>query len=126
MKKFILVVLFLFVKVVIFAQGETNIWYFGNKAGLDFNSGSPVALLDSQMNTREGCATISNSAGQLLFYTDGITVWNKNHIEMPNGKLYLAGIFVQRSFNDLRARDFVQEVSRLTYKYINDRQISKN
>ncbi|WP_373545543.1 serine hydrolase [Chamaesiphon sp.] len=43
-------------------------------------------------------------------------------IEMPNGKLYLAGIFVKRSFNDLRARDFVQAVSRLTYKYINDRQ----
>jgi beta-lactamase class A len=44
---------------------------------------------------------------------------------MPNGKLYLAGIFVNRSFNDLRARDFVQQVSKLTYNYINDRQISK-
>ncbi len=71
--------------VVTFAQGESNIWYFGNKAGMDFNSGSPVPLNDGQINTVEGCATISNSAGQLLFYTDGITVWNRNHVMMTNG-----------------------------------------
>jgi hypothetical protein len=34
---------------------------------------------------QEGCATISNSSGQLLFYTDGITVYNRNHQVMPNG-----------------------------------------
>lgn len=67
------------------AQGEANIWYFGNKAGLDFNSGVPVALTNGQLNTEEGCATLSNSAGQLLFYTDGITVFNKNHQVMLNG-----------------------------------------
>ena len=27
-----------------FAQKEAAIWYFGYYAGLDFNSGSPVAL----------------------------------------------------------------------------------
>jgi len=69
----------------LYAQGEANIWYFGNKAGLDFNSGSPVALTDGQMVTVEGCAAISNTLGQLLFYTNGITVWNKNHQIMPNG-----------------------------------------
>ncbi len=57
------------------AQGEANIWYFGQNAGLDFNSGSPVALLDGQINTYEGCAIISTSDGQLLFYTDGITIY---------------------------------------------------
>ena len=67
------------------AQGEANIWYFGQNAGLDFNSGSPVALTNGQLVTDEGCATISNSSGQLLFYTDGITVYNKNHVVMING-----------------------------------------
>jgi len=67
------------------AQGEANIWYFGQNAGLDFNSGSPVALTNGQLVTDEGCATISNSSGQLLFYTDGITVYNKNHSVMFNG-----------------------------------------
>lgn len=67
------------------AQGEANIWYFGQNAGLDFNSGSPVALINGQLVTDEGCATISNSNGQLLFYTDGITVYNRNHVIMVNG-----------------------------------------
>lgn len=67
------------------AQREANIWYFGKNAGLDFNTGVPVPLTDGQMSTFEGCATISNASGQLLFYTDGITVWNKNHKIMSNG-----------------------------------------
>lgn len=54
-------------------------------AGLDFNSGSPVVINDSQMITYEGCSTISNENGKLLFYTDGYRVWNKNHQMMPNG-----------------------------------------
>ncbi|WP_218841800.1 T9SS type B sorting domain-containing protein [Winogradskyella ursingii] len=68
-----------------FAQNEANIWYFGNNAGLDFNSGSPVVLTDGQLATLEGCSTISDSDGNLLFYSDGITVWNKNHSVMVNG-----------------------------------------
>lgn len=68
-----------------FAQKEANIWYFGNNAGLDFNSGSPVALTDGAMQTQEGCASIANTIGELLFYTDGTTVWNKNHVPMLNG-----------------------------------------
>ena len=68
-----------------FSQGEANIWYFGQNAGLDFNSGSPVALTNGQLGTYEGCATISSSSGELLFYTDGITVYNKNHSIMVNG-----------------------------------------
>ena len=67
------------------AQKEANIWYFGSEAGLDFNSGSPVALTDGVMNTAEGCASISDENGNLLFYTDGITIWNANHDATPNG-----------------------------------------
>lgn len=37
------------------------------------------------MNTGEGCAVMSTNSGQLLFYTDGITVWDRNHDIMPNG-----------------------------------------
>ncbi len=68
-----------------FAQQEAAIWYFGDNAGLDFNSGVPVPLLDGQIDTVEGCATISDANGSLLFYTDGIIVWNRNHNVMPNG-----------------------------------------
>ena len=37
------------------------------------------------MITSEGCATLCNEYGNLLFYTDGIHVWNRNHQIMPNG-----------------------------------------
>ena len=67
------------------AQNEAAIWYFGFNAGLDFNSGAPVALTNGMLSTNEGCSTISNSNGQLLFYTDGIRVWDKSHNVMPNG-----------------------------------------
>jgi len=67
------------------AQNEGNIWYFGENAGLDFNNGVPVPLGDGQLNTYEGCATISDDNGDLLFYTDGMVVYNKNHTIMPNG-----------------------------------------
>ena len=76
---------FVLLSQLLFSQGEANIWYFGENAGLDFNSGNPVALTNGQLNTIEGCATISNSVGQLLFYTDGITIYNSNHQVMLNG-----------------------------------------
>ena len=66
-------------------------------------------------------AAIAHKTGTL-----GRLIGDAGIIEMPNGKLYLAGIFVKRSFNDRRARDFVREVSKLTYNYINNRQVSRN
>ena len=84
LKQGILFFFFLFTSFV-YSKGEANIWYFGQNAGLDFNSGVPVALTNGQLVTDEGCATISNSSGQLLFYTDGVTVYNKNHTVMVNG-----------------------------------------
>ncbi|MBO3116009.1 T9SS type B sorting domain-containing protein [Winogradskyella sp. DF17] len=68
-----------------FAQKEASNWYFGNNAGLNFNAAGTEALLDGQLQTGEGCATISNRQGGLLFYTDGITVWDRNHNITPNG-----------------------------------------
>lgn len=68
-----------------FAQKETNIWYFGKHAGLDFNQTPPTVLTNGALNQMEGSSSVCDQAGQLLFYTDGITVWNKNHLAMPNG-----------------------------------------
>lgn len=86
MKKIILFVAFMLLNInVSFPQKEANIWYFGERAGLDFNSGVPVALTDGKMDTDEGCATISDKDGNLLFYTDGSIIWNKNHDIMDNG-----------------------------------------
>lgn len=68
-----------------FGQGEANIWYFGENAGLDFNNCDPFAIVDGELNTIEGCSSFSDASGNLLFYSDGSTVWNRNHGVMPNG-----------------------------------------
>lgn len=64
-----------------------NQWYFGEMAGLDFNTNPPTALTDGIIFSEEGCATVSDENGQLLFYTNGSTVWNKEHEIMVNGTL---------------------------------------
>ena len=81
----VLFVLSLLVSTKTFSQRESANWYFGNLAGLTFNSGNPVPLNDGQLVTKEGCATISDTNGNLLFYTDGTTVWDRQHNIMPNG-----------------------------------------
>jgi len=60
-------------------------WYFGNDAGLDFNSGSPVAVTNGAMYGDDNTASIADSTGKILFYSNGVSVWNKNHVPMPNG-----------------------------------------
>jgi gliding motility-associated-like protein len=75
----------LFFTIPSYSQKEAANWYFGVKAGLDFNSGSPVTLTNGQLNTAEGCTTISDKNGNLLFYTDGSIVYDKSHQIMPNG-----------------------------------------
>ncbi len=73
--------------VFIFGQGETSNWYFGNGAGIVFNNdGSVSPITDGKLETFEGCATISDSSGNLLFYTDGITVYDWTHSVMENGR----------------------------------------
>lgn len=66
-------------------QNEHNFWYFGARAALDFSSGNPESLDNSDMIAFEGIATVSSAEGALLFYTDGLRVWNSAHEVMPNG-----------------------------------------
>ena len=76
----------LFLQVAIatasFGQNElkrTNHWYFSDKAGIDFTSGSPVVDNSGQLFNGVPSAVISDTAGNLLFYASFDTVWNKNH-----------------------------------------------
>ncbi len=75
-----------------YGQKQGNIWYFGDHAGLDFNTGPPVALTNGQIYLypnpgphSEGSAVICDSTGSLLFYSNGAKIWNKNHVVMTNG-----------------------------------------
>ncbi len=59
-------------------QKEFNNWFFGNGAALNFNS-TCQSISGSDLYTDEGCASISDQNGQLLFYTNGVYIWDKDH-----------------------------------------------
>lgn len=93
MKHFLLF-FFLLISIA-FAQAQTNPdlkrtwhWYFGEYAGLDFSSGTAIPVFDGKLNSLL-CATISDTNGNLLFYSDGNTIWNKNH-QVMNSTYLLA------------------------------------
>ncbi len=85
MQKIIILAILNLLGTSLYAQNNANVWYFGDHAGLDFNSGVPIALTDGMINSWEGTSTVSDANGSMLFYTDGITVWDKNHNVMLNG-----------------------------------------
>ena len=67
------------------AQKEFDNWYFGNRAGISFASGTAQPLSDGVMVSGEGSASISTAQGSLLFYTNGIYAWNRLHRRMTGG-----------------------------------------
>jgi len=71
----------------VFSQQYNN-WLFGIEAYLTFNPGItpvPHSVSGSAMSANEGTCSISDENGSLLFYTNGQTVYNKNHQVMVNG-----------------------------------------
>ncbi|MDH6358699.1 PKD domain-containing protein [Parabacteroides sp. PF5-9] len=86
------------------AQKEAYNWFFGYNAGLTWNntrsmdalglggtatdtllSNLPTSTSGSKIYTNEGCFTLSDTKGNVLFYSDGSTIWNQIHGVMPNG-----------------------------------------
>lgn len=57
----------------------------GELGGVDFNT-TPPTKFKSAINSIETVASISDrNTGQLLFYTDGATIWDASHNVMMNG-----------------------------------------
>ena len=84
MKNFFLITM-LMLFALAHAQRQNENWYFGRRAGLNFSDGAVQPLTNSGMDAIEGCATVSDAGGNLLFYSNGTTVWNRNHEIMLNG-----------------------------------------
>ncbi|WP_299779937.1 T9SS type B sorting domain-containing protein [uncultured Formosa sp.] len=85
--KYLFIVVAFLMHGYLFAQYEAANWYFGENAGIHFdaNTGEVSALSDGKLNTLEGSSSISDEDGNLLFYTDGSIIYNKNHSIMDNG-----------------------------------------
>lgn len=64
-----------------------NIWYFGDRAGIDFNVQPPVGLPAGTrtLNAPEGVAIVCDRNGDVIFYTDGDRVFDEDDIEVDSG-----------------------------------------
>lgn len=79
---FIRIIILLLLTLSVNAQ-EFNNWVISRNNHIRFPG--PTNQPISQITTTEGCATISDNTGQLLMYSDGVRVWGRNHVQMPNG-----------------------------------------
>lgn len=84
MKKTVIILCLMLFQIAV-SQNASSWWFFGENAGVFFDNAMVTTSNNSQLTTTEGSAAISNDCGDLLFYTDGITIWNKNHQIMSNG-----------------------------------------
>ncbi|MEI6020994.1 MAG: T9SS type A sorting domain-containing protein [Bacteroidota bacterium] len=83
MKHFIIVI---FISLALFLNAQrANNWLFGFGAGLNFNIVPPMVVSSGSLSNYDNTSSMSDQNGQLLFYTDGQSVWNRNHVLMPNG-----------------------------------------
>lgn len=89
MIRLLIILTFLFNTIIVCGQKYGNIWQFGDQVGLDFNNCNPVVISGGVLGF-EGCSSISDSSGQLLFYTNSEKVWNRLNSIMTNGNLIAA------------------------------------
>lgn len=79
----------LFISSLVLSQKFANNWLF-ESFGLEFKEHTVAIHHDYAECGNRNTATISDESGNLLFYTNGIHIWNKNHTIMPNGKNVLS------------------------------------
>src|ERR1035438_8374237 len=95
MKLNILIFLFL-CNSFCFGQKQDNNWYFGDSAGINFNSGNPLPIIGGSINSDEASSVISDKNGNILFYAGGYNlssstteifykIWNSQNQVMQNG-----------------------------------------
>lgn len=99
-KVFLAISIIILITDVAFAQKENNVWAFGYQVGIDFNT-SPPTMIEPAMTTNGGSASVCDTNGQLLFYTQGDTIWDKNGQVMPNGAGLIAPYFSNSVANGL-------------------------
>lgn len=86
-----LVFLFVFLCCWLFPgrSQQNDTWYFGVRAGLGFTALGPGPLpypvQNNAMVASEGCSSICDITGNILFYSNGRTIFNRNGQVMQNG-----------------------------------------
>lgn len=94
---------------VAFSQGISNMWLSGYRSGFSGFGGSNINFYSGfadtnyvyrQMNINDCHANISDSLGNLLFYTNGIYIANSNNDTMLNGSGLNPGPYTTQHLTD--------------------------
>ena len=72
------------------AQQNSN-WTFGDSCRLNWNTSLNITVSNSKIYAQEACSTISDSAGNLLFYSNQYYAYNRLNQIMPNGDSLMPG-----------------------------------
>jgi gliding motility-associated-like protein len=97
-RKLILIALICITSRHICAQEQNNNWVFGYSARVNFGGPVPNGSFFSSINSNEQCASVSDPiTGNLLFFTDGVSVWRGNNSLMPNGNNLMGGAYLSAS-----------------------------
>ena len=67
------------------SQNFAKNWLFGG-FGLEFRPDTVIIRHDYAPHESRGMGIISDKIGNLISYTNGFNIWNRNHTIMPNGK----------------------------------------
>jgi hypothetical protein len=89
----------------VFGQKEGNIWLNGTDAGINFNSGIAVPFKANFLDIWRTDASICDSNGNLLFYTNGFRIFNKDYEIMQNGDSLNIGDYLSSGYNELPVPD---------------------
>lgn len=81
--KHIIISVWLFATLMAKSQNPNNHWQLGSR-DLNFSTNLPT-VNNSGVASQYGLATISDNNGDIILYTDGSKVWNKNHSLIANG-----------------------------------------
>ena len=71
--------------IISFGQSQTDNWFFGSESGLEFRPTNVSISNGSSIENTIGCTAFSDVNRQVLFYSNGETVWNRNNEVMENG-----------------------------------------
>ena len=80
-----------YVRACVAVTGPCRQWVAPQNAALDFGSGVPRPVAGRINTSAEPGSAVSDAAGNLLFYTDGIRAYDRTNAIMPNGTGLLAG-----------------------------------